>query len=322
MNRKSQTSLMDYMNKDILGVIMATDAGTITSLMRTCKELLKLVKSHYSKNHRALTDKIVLRFTQCVLRDTFRSMKEGTMLFQARKSFGKTISGFACAGKCGMVLLTPNLMKVWISEAKNIDWYNANPDLSKVICLATTVKRHSDYVKTVLASSAPLVRTGTTIILVGDSRVRDGISFLEKIQTEEPKVLIIDEAHTKRKSIPIAQYYCKWNREGTLFDKQLLLSADVMCPEEIGIYSPYRKVRVKQLDKVPSITWDVISDPDEEWETILERALDIYDRVVLVANKDKLVSIETSERVQAKRGTRHKTYLGAKIFYQKRVWIP
>jgi hypothetical protein len=310
--------LMSCINKDVLGVIMGVDPATITSLMQTCKTLLKLVKSHYSERHCMLANSsITLRFTQCILRDTFLAMKEGTILFQARKSFGKTISGYACMGKCGMVLITSNLMKVWLAEAKALGWYHADPERSRVICFKG-VKRHTDYISNILSSDGSVMSNRSIILLVHDQRVHDGIKFMRKIDTTEPKVLVVDEAHVQRYAVSSAQNYCKWTNINEVFDKQLLLSANVMSTFVHGITGPFRMVSVKHLDKVPDIIWNIIPQKEGQnnWMEILANVIQQHGRVAVVATKEQLDSIEGFNNTTSRR-KKNKEYQGAKIFYQK-----
>lgn len=307
---------MYYINADTLGVITNMDPMVITTLMRTCKTLLKLVRSSYSKKYCRLRDTdITLRFLQCMLRDTFAVMDTGTILFQARKSFGKTIGGYACANKCGMVLLTTNLMKVWLTEAKVLGWYHANPELSKVLCFK--IKKHWDYINKILAEGDD-ISNKEVILLVHDAQVENGIRFMNRIRTTQPKVLVVDEAHIPRAAVKEVQSACKWNK-GRVFDKQLLLSADVMSPATQWINRPYRMVSVKQLDEVPEIGWNIIPlwESQEEWIDVFNRVVDQYNKVALVATKEQLDYIESFESDGEKKRRRNKEYRGARIFYQK-----
>ena len=329
MSRKVVTPVLRYLNSDLLGLIMGADAATVSSLMLTCKTLLKLVKSHYSSRHRRLEDThISLRFTQCMLRDTFSSMTTGSMLFQARKSFGKTISGFSCAGRCAMVLVPSNVLKVWLAEADNLGWYNSDPNKSRVISLKGA-KKHIDYVKSVLAQGSTIQHTNDVILLCTDLQVDKGLNFMSKVVTDSPKVLIVDEAHVSRNAVHLVQSVCKWYVSTGIFDKQLLLSADVMKPGRIGVSMPYRCVSVKDLGEVPKVNWSILPmrQLGDKWLDTLDLALSEYNKVVLVSIVDDLDYIQYFDDIQAldpnapadpkRKRKKNREYRGAKIFYQK-----
>jgi hypothetical protein len=258
------------------------------------------------------------------------------MFFNARKSFGKTISGYACIGECGMVLLPASLIKVWVSEAKNLGWYSSDPLKTRVLSLRD-VKKHHTYVNSVIAPGSTIVPNKQVILLVADANYQQGVSFMSRIITTEPKVLVIDEAHLNRNAVFGIQSYCKWENGGKgVFDKQLLLSADVMRPRSCGVEQPYRMVTVKDLGDVPDIIWNVVQcwDSDKTWRTTLDEALGAYNKVVLVGIKDELDSIQfyddnLQQRKELKKNPnmvvdpkrkriKNKEYNDAKIFYQKK----
>lgn len=327
MDRKVKISALKYLNADVLGVIIARDASLTSSLMMTCRVLLRYVKSHYNKKYcRLQGTTITLRFTQCMLRDTFKTMNSGTIFFKARKSFGKTITGYAAVGTCGLILTTPDVFKVWVLEAKNLGWYNSDPLKTKVLCYSGTQK-HKQYIDSILASKRSIKPPRKVIVIVKDIHALIGTNFLDLVVTDEPKSLVVDEAHISRKAVIILQDMCKWNNPKGVFDKQLMLSADTMTPYTCGVNGPtYRMISVIDLDGVPIIQWHVLKSwlSEDSWIETLIDVLDKHERVVMVGTVEELddilyynIPILPPDADPKTRRAKNKQFYGAKIFYQK-----
>lgn len=308
--------MLSILNGDVLSLILKQDVSILTSVMRTCTDTVKLVKSWYTKRHCNLEGtRITLRFMQCVLRDTFKQMKESSMFFRAPKSFGKTISGYACIGECGVVLLPTTILNVWTTEAKKLGWYDPDPKKSRVIIFKGS-KPHLLHIKAVVEGREP--PNYPVILLSTYGSAFQAGEYMRKINTEEPKILVIDEAHNLTNKLKSA--LGSLNSNGQACDKGLFLSAEVMDPNDYGI-AHYKKIKVENAERLPKVMWNILKSYDggPDWKQVFNEAVLNNSKVVLssiVTDLDHIIYLESRERGDVKL-VKSKEYLGSKIFYSK-----
>lgn len=333
-----------HLNTDVLSVIAQDDPFIYAYLIAVSKGMKRLVESIYNKKHLRLADtKVILRFTQALVRDLFFKMPEGTIALRAEKSYGKTYTGYAALDGLGVVMAPKETSKVWVNFATNMGWYHANPSMSKVLCISD-VAGHKKYA---MKAAELITRTKGGVYVAVDEEEREAIieelsqgvviivrdvhrdiacTLMKAIKSDRPKVLVIDEAHDLRNEVRYVQIECKWRMKNNyIFSKQLLLSAYHMSMSHIlggKNNALYRHVRITESLDVPEVEWHV-ELTTQDMVSIAKTAVATYYKVVFSATERELDEIayygvpdkdptdKKSKRLPAK------TFLGSKLFYQK-----
>lgn len=139
---------------------------------------------------------------------------------------------------------------------------------------------------------------------------------MRALTTNKPKVLVVDEAHiTTRSATYNIQQMCKWNG-GDTFDKQMLMSADLM--DDLHIKAN-RSVFIQARGKVPDIEWHVVRSDQKSYENLLPEVLLKHEKVAVVASGGYLEDISANAIPDIVKGKvkATKTVYGVKMFYQK-----
>lgn len=304
---------------DLTALIVKDDYSMCVDLAQVSKSLEETIRAIYSVHHRTLSGtKVVLQFHQALLRDCFLPMQNGTFIYRAVKSSGKTYAGYAAMNGCGLVLATTDSTRVWVNHAEDIGWYNPDPEKSKVLCISDCA-RHKKYANEFTGSAL----LGDKIIIAKDCHLDLGVNLLTWMATSKPKVLVVDEANVVRSKVREAQGYCKWYRKDGVFDKQLLLSADIMNPERVIGCSKYirKSVFVKHREKVPEIVWHVELQKSELQEIVYKLACE-HTKVAVVSTSPSLeevafYGIQVSNQGEKVNRVVNKEFRGFKLFYQK-----
>lgn len=300
-----EPNLCRDLNKDVISVLVSKlEFVDIYFLLMTCRSLAKIISEYSERYQIELAPKIKLRPLQGMLRDQFSKYKGDIITFCAPKSFGKTIAGCGCVNGATVICASSNTLKVWIVELKEkLNWYNPNPENSKVLVFSSTIRKHWNYLK-----NFPKNRT-SAIILVSDCNLRNAMDVICNITEQKEKILIIDEAHYNR--TPVVDELSLHR-----YTKCLMLSATNIVRNVIGIpeTATVRSIVVGGLGKVPEVVWHINKLTEEEIDL---RSLDQpnHDYISSICQKYKKTAIVST--VDFLNNVNTKNISECKIFYQK-----
>ena len=253
---------------------------------------------------------ITLFKLQAVLAWEFSTVNQGAMIFRAPRGFGKTFAGFACCTNiatigpkdtpkltgCAVIATTSNTVSVWLNHAEKLGWYNADPEKSGVLVYLSIRKRHNDYLKTEITTpgSTSVKNRKHLIIITSDTNLWNACTLCQRFQTDQQRVIIVDEANISRKQVVAIQSFISTSDNTmlqNLFHRELLMSADKVVPTEVGISSELvkRSVRVVDTGVLPKIKWNFTPIPNVNSN---QPILDILSKTIKAGTKTLFIASE------------------------------